>query len=174
MSNRHKFLPTDQYVHEFLTHWTLRRRYGCRCCKFTSNQERLNEKDFAPHSGPIFLQMACVEGMLFPDPALYVSRARSLSRSFWPVWSRIRYSDYPKFVCPMLTHFLETIKLWDTGFGNFWTGVVASAAYRAITKDDFDNLFQSFTQPASYFSAIRSFMSGLKHTCSSGLARIYY
>ena len=60
----------------------------------------------------------------------------------------------------------------DTGFGKYRACICSlSDAYRAITKDDFDNL--SVILPGvSYFSTIRSFVcQGLKHTYSAYLCQ---
>ena len=86
------------------------------------------------------------------------------------VW--IKALKLSKVCLKMLTHFLRVpIKLLETqDFGGYRACVCPlSAAYRAITKDDFDNL--SVILPGtSYFSTIRSFVcQGSKHTYSAYL-----
>ena len=136
------------------------------------NQERLNEKKIQrPREWTDLLIDGLRGRYVIPDPALtYVGK--KFESLFLGQYGLDKGTQIIQSLFENVDAFSESTyqAIRDTGFGKYRACVCSlSDAYRAITKDDFDNL--SVVLPgASYFSTIRSFIcQRSKHTYSAYL-----
>ena len=136
------------------------------------NQERLNEKKIQrPHEWTDLLTDGLRGRYVIPDPTLTFA-GKKFESLFLGQYGLDKGAQIIQSLFENVDAFSESTyqAIRDTGFGKYRACVCPlSAAYRAITKDDFDNL--SVILPGiSYFSTIRSFVcQGSKHTYSAYL-----
>lgn len=164
---------TDQYVRaEFFDATGQWYAYAADPLVLLVNQERLNEKKIQrPREWTDLLIDGLRGRYVFPDPALtYVGK--KFESLFLGQYGLDKGTQIIQSLFENVDAFSESTyqAIRDTGFGKYRACVCSlSDAYRAITKDDFDNL--SVVLPgASYFSTIRSFIcQGSKHTYSAYL-----
>lgn len=136
------------------------------------NQERLNEKKILrPHEWTDLLTDGLRGRYVIPDPALTYT-GKKFESLFLGQYGLDKGAQIIQSLFENVDVFAESTyqAIRDTGFGKYRACICSlSDAYRAITKDDFDNL--SVILPgASYFSTIRSFVcQGAKHTYSAYL-----
>ena len=164
---------TDQYVRsEFFEATGQWYAYAADPLVLLVNQERLNEKKIQrPREWTDLLIDGLRGRYVFPDPALtYVGK--KFESLFLGQYGLDKGTQIIQSLFENVDAFSESTyqAIRDTGFGKYRACVCSlSDAYRAITKDDFDNL--SVVLPgASYFSTIRSFIcQGSKHTYSAYL-----
>ena len=164
---------TDQYVRpEFFDangHWYA---YAADPLVLLVNQERLNEKKIQrPREWTDLLTDGLRGRYVIPDPALTYT-GKKFESLFLGQYGLDKGAQIIQSLFENVDAFSESTHqaIRDTGFGRYRACVCPlSAAYRAITKDDFDNL--SVILPGtSYFSTIRSFVcQGSKHTYSAYL-----
>lgn len=164
---------TDQYVRpEFFDatgHWYA---YAADPLVLLVNQERLNEKKIQrPREWTDLLTDGLRGRYVIPDPALTYA-GKKFESLFLGQYGLDKGAQIIQSLFENVDAFSESTyqAIRDTGFGKYRACVCPlSDAYRAITKDDFDNL--SVILPGtSYFSTIRSFVcQGSKHTYSAYL-----
>lgn len=136
------------------------------------NQERLNEKKILrPHEWTDLFTDGLRGRYVIPDPALTYT-GKKFESLFLGQYGLNKGAQIIQSLFENVDAFSESTyqAIRDTGFGKYRACICSlSDAYRAITKDDFDNL--SVILPgASYFSTIRSFVCrGPKHTYSAYL-----
>lgn len=164
---------TDQYVRsDFFDKAGQWYAYASDPLVLLANKERLDEKSIQrPREWIDLLQDGLKGRYIIPDPlvtwtgkkfvSLFIGQ-HGLNKGLEIIQDILSNSD---------TLAENTSKaIQDTGFGKYRACVCSlSDAYRAITKDDFDNL--SIVLPAvSYYSTIRSFVcQGSEHTYTAYL-----
>lgn len=164
---------TDQYVRpEFFDATGQWYAYASDPLILLVNQERLNEKKILrPHEWTDLLTDGLRGRYVIPDPALTYT-GKKFESLFLGQYGLNKGAQIIQSLFENVDVFAESTyqAIRDTGFGKYRACICSlSDAYRAITKDDFDNL--SVILPgASYFSTIRSFVcQGSKHTYSAYL-----
>lgn len=164
---------TDQYVRpEFFDATGQWYAYASDPLVLLANQERLNEKKILRPRGWTDLLADGLRGRyVIPDPALTYT-GKKFESLFLGQYGLDKGTQIIQSLFENVDTFSESTyqAIRDTGFGRYRACICSlSDAYRAITKDDFDNL--SVILPGtSYFSTIRSFVcQGLKHTYSAYL-----
>ena len=164
---------TDQYVRpEFFDAKGDWYAYAADPLVLLVNQERLNEKKILrPHEWTDLLTDGLRGRYVIPDPTLTYA-GKKFESLFLGQYGLDKGAQIIQSLFENVDAFSESTyqAIRDTGFGRYRACVCPlSAAYRAITKDDFDNL--SVILPGtSYFSTIRSFVCrGSKHTYSAYL-----
>lgn len=169
----YKVSTTDQYVRpEFFDANGLWYAYAADPLVLLANQERLNEKKILrPREWTDLLTDGLRGRYVIPDPALTYT-GKKFESLFLGQYGLDKGAQIIQSLFENIDTFSESTyqAIRDTGFGKYRACICSlSDAYRAITKDDFDNL--SVILPgASYFSTIRSFVcQGLKHTYSAYL-----
>lgn len=169
----YKVSTTDQYVRpEFFDATGQWYAYAADPLVLLANQERLNEKKILrPREWTDLLTDGLRGRYVIPDPALTYT-GKKFESLFLGQYGLDKGAQIIQSLFENVDTFSESTyqAIRDTGFGKYRACICSlSDAYRAITKDDFDNL--SVILPgASYFSTIRSFVcQGLKHTYSAYL-----
>lgn len=169
----YKVSTTDQYVRpEFFDATGQWYAYASDPLVLLANQERLNEKKILrPHEWTDLLADGLRGRYVIPDPALTYT-GKKFESLFLGQYGLDKGAQIIQSLFENVDTFSESTyqAIRDTGFGKYRACICSlSDAYRAITKDDFDNL--SVILPGvSYFSTIRSFVcQGLKHTYSAYL-----
>lgn len=169
----YKVSTTDQYVRpELFDANGLWYAYAADPLVLLVNQERLNEKKILrPREWTDLLTDGLRGRYVIPDPALTYT-GKKFESLFLGQYGLDKGAQIIQSLFENIDTFSESTyqAIRDTGFGKYRACICSlSDAYRAITKDDFDNL--SVILPgASYFSTIRSFVcQGLKHTYSAYL-----
>lgn len=164
---------TDQYVRpEFFDATGQWYAYASDPLVLLVNQERLNEKKILrPHEWTDLLTDGLRGRYVIPDPALTYT-GKKFESLFLGQYGLDKGAQIIQSLFENVDAFSESTyqAIRDTGFGQYRACICSlSDAYRAITKDDFDNL--SVILPGtSYFSTIRSFVcQGAKHTYSAYL-----
>ena len=169
----YKVSTTDQYVRpEFFDATGQWYAYAADPLVLLANQERLNEKKILrPREWTDLLTDGLRGRYVIPDPALTYT-GKKFESLFLGQYGLDKGAQIIQSLFENVDTFSESTyqAIRDTGFGKYRACICSlSDAYRAITKDDFDNL--SIILPGtSYFSTIRSFVcQGLKHTYSAYL-----
>ena len=169
----YKVSTTDQYVRpEFFDATGQWYAYAADPLVLLANQERLNEKKILrPREWTDLLADGLRGRYVIPDPALTYT-GKKFESLFLGQYGLDKGAQIIQSLFENVDAFSESTyqAIRDTGFGKYRACICSlSDAYRAITKDDFDNL--SVILPGtSYFSTIRSFVcQGLKHTYSAYL-----
>ena len=169
----YKVSTTDQYVRpEFFDANGYWYAYAADPLVLLANQERLNEKKILrPREWTDLLTDGLRGRYVIPDPALTYT-GKKFESLFLGQYGLDKGAQIIQSLFENVDTFSESTyqAIRDTGFGKYRACICSlSDAYRAITKDDFDNL--SVILPGtSYFSTIRSFVcQGLKHTYSAYL-----
>ena len=168
-----KVSSTDQYVRpEFFDAAGNWYAYAADPLVLLVNQERLKEKKIErPREWTDLLRDGLRGRYVIPDPSLTYT-GKKLESLFLGYYGLNNGSQIIQSLLENVDALSESTyeAIRDTGFGMYRACVCPlSAAYRAITKDDFDNL--SIVMPGvSYFSTVRSFVcQGSKHTYSAYL-----
>lgn len=169
----YKVSTTDQYVRpEFFDATGQWYAYAADPLVLLANQERLNEKKILrPREWTDLLADGLRGRYVIPDPALTYT-GKKFESLFLGQYGLDKGAQIIQSLFENVDTFSESTyqAIRDTGFGKYRACICSlSDAYRAITKDDFDNL--SIILPGvSYFSTIRSFVcQGLEHTYSAYL-----
>lgn len=169
----YEVFSTDQYVRpEFFDATGQWYAYASDPLVLLVNQERLNEKKILrPHEWTDLLTDGLRGRYVIPDPALTYT-GKKFESLFLGQYGLDKGAQIIQSLFENVDTFSESTyqAIRDTGFGKYRACICSlSDAYRAITKDDFDNL--SVILPGtSYFSTIRSFVcQGAKHTYSAYL-----
>ncbi len=169
----YKVSTTDQYVRpEFFDATGQWYAYAADPLVLLANQERLNEKKILrPREWTDLLADGLRGRYVIPDPALTYT-GKKFESLFLGQYGLDKGAQIIQSLFENVDTFSESTyqAIRDTGFGKYRACICSlSDAYRAITKDDFDNL--SVILPGtSYFSTIRSFVcQGLEHTYSAYL-----
>lgn len=169
----YKVSSTGQYVRpEFFDATGQWYAYASDPLVLLVNQERLNEKKILrPHEWTDLLTDGLRGRYVIPDPALTYT-GKKFESLFLGQYGLDKGAQIIQSLFENVDAFSESTyqAIRDTGFGKYRACICSlSDAYRAITKDDFDNL--SVILPGtSYFSTIRSFVcQGPKHTYSAYL-----
>ena len=168
-----KVSSTDQYMcPEFFDAAGNWYAYAADPLVLLVNQERLKEKKIErPREWTDLLRDGLRGRYVIPDPSLTYT-GKKLESLFLGQYGLNKGSQIIQSLLENVDALSESTyeAIRDTGFGKYRACVCPlSAAYRAITKDDFDNL--SVVLPGvSYFSTVRSFVcQGSKHTYSAYL-----